>query len=71
MSAVARLLGRLLPAPAPASAVAAAPLTYPYDDVDALELGYCPVEEDRRPHAVAEDGARRCWTCGHDTPGEL
>ncbi|MFF2612282.1 hypothetical protein [Kitasatospora sp. NPDC058046] len=42
----------------------------PPSGCDVTDFYECPAEHRRRPHAVSADGARRCWQCGHETPGE-
>lgn len=37
--------------------------------VDVLDFDLCPREQRTRPHAMREDGSRRCWECGHETAG--
>ncbi|MEW2068463.1 hypothetical protein [Streptomyces sp. NPDC007346] len=38
-------------------------------EVDALDMDHCQIEQHTTPHAYRADGSRRCWSCGHDTPG--
>jgi DNA polymerase-3 subunit epsilon len=38
-------------------------------EVDAAEYHYCTRERSTRAHAVAADGQRKCWGCGHETDG--
>ncbi|MBT2492325.1 hypothetical protein J7E96_28215 [Streptomyces sp. ISL-96] len=39
-------------------------------DADALDFFLCPRSQRSQPHAVHADGSRRCWHCGHDSPGD-
>ncbi|MFF5655277.1 hypothetical protein [[Kitasatospora] papulosa] len=38
-------------------------------DAEPVDYDHCPREQRRRPHAFSDDGSRRCFECGHTTPG--
>ncbi|MFJ7489755.1 hypothetical protein ACIQZB_00590 [Streptomyces sp. NPDC097727] len=60
------------PAPAPAFAPNGLALTALWLDgrADLADFDDCPREKRRTPHAIRADGSRRCFRCGHETPGQ-
>jgi hypothetical protein len=38
-------------------------------DADLADFDTCPREQRTTAHAISADGSRRCWNCGHETPG--
>ncbi|MEU1180569.1 hypothetical protein ABZ464_23505 [Streptomyces sp. NPDC005820] len=58
------------PAPAPASSVLALPALWAEGHADIADFADCPREKRRTPHAMRADGSRKCFRCGHETPGQ-
>ncbi|KUN37756.1 hypothetical protein AQJ30_15860 [Streptomyces longwoodensis] len=55
------------PAPAPLPALER---PAPIEGADIADFDTCPRENRRTPHAMRADGSRRCFRCGHETPGQ-
>ncbi|CAM5481814.1 MULTISPECIES: hypothetical protein [Streptomyces] len=59
------------PAPAPApQPPSPLPALWAAGHLDIADFSDCPRENRRTPHAMRADGSRRCFRCGHETPGQ-
>ncbi|MET7695832.1 hypothetical protein ABZT06_49635 [Streptomyces sp. NPDC005483] len=65
----------LFAGPAPAPVASPAPFAYALPALfegraDIADFDDCPREKRRTPHAMRADGSRKCFRCGHETPGQ-
>lgn len=60
----------LLAGPAPAPNGPALIALWLDGRADLTDFDDCPRENRRTPHAIRVDGLRRCFCCGHETPGQ-
>jgi hypothetical protein len=58
------------PAPAPARPVLALPALWAQGRADIADFDDCPREKRRTAHGMRADGSRKCFDCGHETPGQ-